>query len=294
MATYECETVQGQRVFFRESGPKDAPTIVLLHGFPSSSHMFRELIPKLDDRFHVVSPDLIGFGYSACPSPAEFTYSFDNLSAVVEELLFDKLELGHFALYVQDYGAPVGFRIATRRPEAIDALIVQNGNAYVEGLSDAWKPIRDLWRRRDAKTEQGVRALLTAEMTTFQYIHGAADAARVSPDSYTFDQCLLDRPQSEPAQIALFADYASNLKRYAEWQSYFRTHRPPTLLVWGKHDPFFTPAGAEAFSRDLPDAELHLLESGHFALEDRNEEIAAHIRRFLGVSARKGTVRVHC
>ena len=281
MQTYHSEIVKGLQVFYRESGPADAPVIVLLHGFPSSSHMFRELIPRLADRFHVVSPDLIGFGYSAQPRTDEFVYTFDNLSAIVEELLVDTLNLRRFSLYVQDYGAPIGFRIATRRPEAIDALIVQNGNAYVEGLSDAWAPIRSLWARRDAASEEGVRAFLTADVTKFQYTHGVKDVSRINPDAYTFDQHFLDRPGNDQVQIALFADYEANLSRYSEWQAYFRRHQPPTLVVWGARDPFFTVEGARAFLRDLPNAELHLLDTGHFALEDHSEVIASHMRSFL-------------
>ncbi len=284
MTIYNRTKVQGHEVFYREAGPKDAPTMVLLHGFPSSSHMFRDLIPKLADRFHIIAPDFVGFGYSAHPSTQEFKYTFDSLASVVEELLFQKLNLKRFSIYVQDYGSPVGFRIASKNPQAIDAIIVQNGNAYVEGLSAAWEPLRALWTTRTAETEKQVRAFLTAETTKFQYTHGVKDVTKISPDSYTFDQLFLDRPGNDAVQLALFYNYASNVALYPEWQGYFRKHQPPTLIVWGMNDPFFTVEGAKAFQRDLPKAELHLLDTGHFALEEESEIIAAHIRRFLDVT----------
>ena len=287
MTAYHRRKVRGLDVFYREAGHKDAPTIVLLHGFPSSSHMFRELIPLLAENFHIVAPDMIGFGYSAQPTPEEFRYTFDNLAAVTEELLFGELKLKRLSVYVQDYGAPVGFRIASRRPEAIEALIVQNGNAYAEGLSAAWEPLRALWSHRSAETEKAVRAFLAAEGTKFQYTHGAKDVTRISPDSYTFDQFFLDRPGNDTVQLELFCNYASNLALYPEWQSYFRKHQPPTLIVWGINDPFFTVEGAKAFLRDVPKAELHLLDTGHFALEEENEAIAKHIARFLGAATAK-------
>lgn len=287
MTTYDRRKVRGLDVFYREAGHKDAPTIVLLHGFPSSSHMFRELIPLLAKNFHIIAPDMIGFGYSAQPTPQEFQYTFDTLAAVTEELLFGELKLKRFSVYVQDYGAPVGFRIASRHPEAIDALIVQNGNAYAEGLSAAWEPLRALWAKRSTETEKAVRAFLSAGTTKFQYTHGAKDVTRISPDSYTFDQLFLDRPGNDAVQLELFYNYAANLALYPEWQSYFRKRQPPTLIVWGINDPFFTVEGAKAFQRDLPKAELHLLDTGHFALEEENEAIAKHIARFLGTTAAK-------
>jgi pimeloyl-ACP methyl ester carboxylesterase len=284
MTTYHHVTVRGLDVFYREAGRPDAPTVVLLHGFPSSSHMFRELIPRLAEQFHVIAPDMIGFGYSAQPTPAEFQYTFDNLAAVTEELLFGELKLKRFSIYVQDYGAPVGFRVASRHPEAIDALIVQNGNAYAEGLSAAWEPLRALWAKRSSETEKAVREFLSAEATKFQYTHGVKDLSKISPDSYTFDQLFLDRPGNDAVQLELFYNYASNVALYPYWQAYFRTHQPPALLVWGINDPFFTVEGAKAFQRDLPKAELHLLDTGHFALEEECETIAKHIVRFLGAS----------
>jgi pimeloyl-ACP methyl ester carboxylesterase len=281
MTTYNRITIQGLEVFYREAGSPDRPTIVLLHGFPSSSHMFRDLIPKLAADFHVIAPDLIGFGYSAQPPASQFSYTFDNLASIVEQFLFDALKLKNFSIYVQDYGSPVGFRIANKHPHAIDTIIVQNGNAYLEGLSPAWEPLRKLWSARNPNTEAPVREFLTSALTKFQYTHGAKNPARISPDSYTFDQFFLDRPGNDAVQLNLFYDYASNLALYPQWQSYFRRHQPPTLIVWGQNDPFFTVEGARAFQRDLPKAELHLLDTGHFALEEESESIAAHITRFL-------------
>jgi pimeloyl-ACP methyl ester carboxylesterase len=281
MTTYHRVNVDGLEVFYREAGPKDAETIILLHGFPSSSHMFRGLIPKLADRFHVVAPDYIGFGYSAQPPPSQFVYTFDSLSLHVEKLLFGQLGLTEFVIYVQDYGSPIGFRIASRRPETVLAIVVQNGNAYAEGLSPAWEPLRALWANRNPDTEQAVRAFLTAETTRFQYLHGAGDPAKICPDSYTFDQFFLDRPGNDRIQLDLFQDYASNPPLYPEWQSYFRKYRPPMLVAWGQNDPFFTVAGARAYQRDLPEAQLHLFDTGHFALEEHAEEIAVLIKQFL-------------
>ena len=285
MTTYNRTEVRGLEVFYREAGPTEGRTIVLLHGFPSSSHMFRDLIPKLADRYHLIAPDYIGFGYSAQPAPSKFAYTFDNLTAVVEELLLQKLSLKKFSIYVQDYGSPVGFRLASRNPQAIEAIIVQNGNAYAEGLSPAWEPLRNLWSHRTLETEKAVRGFLAPETTKFQYTHGVNDVTKISPDSYTFDQFFLDRPDNNAIQLELFFNYASNVALYPEWQSYFRDQQPPMLIVWGQNDPFFTVEGAKAYQRDLPNAELQLLDTGHFALEDENETIANHIRRFLDVSA---------
>lgn len=281
MTTYHHATIRGRDIFYREAGPAQAQTIVLLHGFPSSSHMFRDLIPKLADQFHIIAPDYIGFGYSAQPAATEFPYTFDNLTAHVEELLFGKLSLQKFSLYVQDYGAPVGFRIASHYPDAIEALIVQNGNAYLEGISQAFEPLQAFWAHRNSETEKPVRALLTAETTKFQYMHGAQDPEKINPDSYTFDQFFLDRPGNDDIQLDLFHNYPSNVKLYDEWHQYFRDHQPRTLIVWGKNDPFFTVEGAQAFLRDLPQAELYLLDAGHFALEEKSDLIASHIRRLL-------------
>lgn len=279
--SYHRTQVQGREVFYRQAGPPQAETIVLLHGFPSSSHMFRDLIPKLADRFQVIAPDFLGFGYSAHPSTKEFAYTFDNLASIVEDLLFRNLNLKKFSIYVQDYGSPVGFRIASRNPQAVSSIIVQNGNAYLEGLSPAWEPLRALWKSRTSESEQQVRAFLTAETTQFQYTHGAKHPERINPDSYTFDQYFLDRPGNDLVQLELFHDYASNLALYPEWQAYFRKHQPPMLIVWGINDPFFTVEGAKAYLRDLPAAQLHLLDTGHFALEEESPTIASRIHQFL-------------
>lgn len=287
MTTYHRTQVQGLEIFYREAGPKEAPVIVLLHGFPSSSHMFRDLIPKLADRFRVIAPDFIGFGYSSHPTTKEFSYTFDRLAKVTEELLLKNLSLNKFSIYVQDYGSPVGLRIASRNPEAVEAIIVQNGNAYEEGLSPAWEPLRSLWSKRSQGTEAAVRQFLSPETTMFQYMHGVKDVAKISPDSYTFDQFFLDRPGNDAVQVELFYDYASNLALYPEWQAYFRKHQPRMLIVWGTNDPFFTVEGAKAYQRDLPNAELHLLDTGHFALEDHSEVIAGHIQKFLSADSGK-------
>ena len=282
MTTYNRVAINGYEVFYREAGPKEASTIVLLHGFPSSSHMFRELIPRLADRFHVIAPDYIGFGYSSQPSAKQFQYTFDSLTAHVEKLLFDVLKMKRFSIYVQDYGAPIGFRIATHHPEAIEAIIVQNGNAYIEGISAAFEPLKAFWANRNKETEKPARALLTAETTKFQYTHGAKEPNRISPDSYTFDQFFLDRPGNDEIQLDLFYNYTSNVELYDQWHGYFRAKQPPMLIVWGQNDPFFTVGGARAFLRDLPKAELHLLDAGHFALEEQAGFVGERIQEFLG------------
>jgi len=291
VTTYNTVKIRGLDVFYRESAFGAKKTIVLLHGFPSSSHMFRDLIPHLAQHFHVVAPDYIGFGYSARPAVGKFDYTFDNLAAIVEELLFDRLNLTKFSVYVQDYGAPVGFRIASKRPDAIDAIVVQNGNAYIEGVSPAFEPLKAFWTQRNSETEKPVRALLTPQTTVFQYTHGVRDPTKISPDSYTLDQHFLDLPGNDEIQLALFHNYTSNVALYPEWQSYFRKHQPRTLIVWGKNDPFFTMQGAKAFQGDLPNAELHFLDSGHFALEDHADLIAGHIVRFLSATEKqKGAI----
>jgi pimeloyl-ACP methyl ester carboxylesterase len=282
MTTYHYATIQGRKIFYREAGSPTNPSIVLLHGFPSSSHMFRDLIPQLARDFHVIAPDYLGFGYSDAPSATEFRYSFDSVTALIEELLFSDLKLQSFSLYVQDYGAPVGFRIASRHPEAIEGIVVQNGNAYVEGISAAFEPLQPFWANRTEETEKAPRALLTKETTIFQYMHGAKRPEAISPDSYTFDQALLERPGNDVIQLDLFHDYTSNLALYDAWHAYFRAKQPRTLIVWGQNDPFFTVPGAKAFLNDLPDAELHLIEGGHFLLEEHSEFVADKIIRFLG------------
>jgi pimeloyl-ACP methyl ester carboxylesterase len=248
--------------------------------------MFRDLIPKLEDHFRVIAPDYLGFGYSDQPAAHEYRYTFDNLAGLIEKLLFDELRLKKFAIYVQDYGAPVGLRIASRHPQAISGIVVQNGNAYVEGIGAAFEPLKPFWANRTAETELPVRALLTVDTTRFQYTHGTQDPDKISPDSYTFDQHFLDRPGNDAIQLDLFHNYTSNVALYDEWHAYFRKHEPPMLIVWGQNDPFFTVEGARAFLRDLPKAELHLIDSGHFALEDNAVAIAGHIRRFLSKEVR--------
>jgi pimeloyl-ACP methyl ester carboxylesterase len=282
MTTYNYATVRGRKMFYREAGNKDAPTIVLLHGFPSSSHMFRDLIPKLSDRFHVIAPDYIGFGYSDAPNTKEFEYTFDNLAEHVEEFLFSVLGLKKFSIYVQDYGAPVGYRIASKHQDAVDGIVVQNGNAYAEGIGEAFNPMKPFWTDRNAETEKPVRRLLTKETTVFQYTHGVKEPQRISPDAYTFDQFLLDRTGNDAVQLDLLYDYQSNVALYDGWHEYFRTKQPRMLIVWGTNDPFFTVEGAKAYQRDIPHAELHLIDTGHFALEDSSEFIAERIREFLG------------
>ena len=282
MPTFQHAAVRNLKMFYREAGSKGSPTIVLLHGFPSSSHMFRDLIPQLAEKFHVIAPDYIGFGYSDAPGVSEFEYTFDNLAAYVEELLFGVLGLKKFSIYVQDYGAPVGYRIAARHPEAIEGIVVQNGNAYVEGIGAAFDPMKPFWANRTAETEAPVRALLTKETTIFQYTHGVKDISRISPDSYTFDQLFLDRPGNDAIQLNLLHNYQSNLGHYDEWHEFFRKVQPKTLIVWGQNDPFFTVPGAKAYLRDIPKAELHLLDTGHFALEEHGDFIAQQIVKVLG------------
>jgi pimeloyl-ACP methyl ester carboxylesterase len=277
---YRSANVDGVTVFYREAGAVDAPTLLLLHGYPSASHQFRELIPLLADRFHLVAPDLPGFGKSDMPPRDAFSYTFDHLADVVDRWTH-VLGLGRFALYVFDYGAPVGFRIAARHPERVTAIITQNGNAYEEGLSDAWSPIRAYWKDPSPANREAIRTMLDPQTTVWQYTHGVPDATRVSPDGYGLDNYYLARPGNDEIQLDLFLDYAGNVALYPAWQQYFRTTRPPLLAVWGKNDPFFLPAGAEAFKRDIPDADVRFLDTGHFALETNAEEVASAIGEFL-------------
>ncbi len=256
--SYRTIDVDGLDVFYREAGNHEAPKLLLLHGFPSSSHMFRDLIPRLADRFHVVAPDLPGFGRSAMPARDEFAYTFDNLARVVERFA-ELVGLDRFALYVFDYGAPTGFRVAMRHPERIAAIISQNGNAYEEGLSDGWDPIRAYWREPTPANRKALRAILTPEATLWQYTHGVPDKTVVSPDGYSLDDFYLARPGADEIQLDLFRDYASNVALYPAFQDYFRTHRPRFLAVWGRNDPFFLPAGAEAYRRDIPEADIRFL-----------------------------------
>ncbi|GGN90946.1 alpha/beta fold hydrolase [Nocardia rhizosphaerihabitans] len=274
--------IQGQTVFYREAGDPNAPAVVLLHGFPSSSAMFRNLIPALAEDYHVIAPDHIGFGQSAMPQVDEFDYSFDKLTEITLELL-DTLGIDRFAVYIQDYGAPIGLRIASRNPERVSAIITQSGNAYLEGFTPFWEVLFAHANDR-ATHEPEVRKLLELDATTWQYTHGvpADRLALVSPDTWTLDQAYLDRPGNKEIQLQLFFDYKNNLDGYPEFQKYFAEHRPPTLITWGEHDEIFGADGARAYLRDLPDAELHLLDAGHFALETHGPEIAALIRDFLG------------
>ena len=272
--------VDGFNIFYREAGPRDAPAILLLHGFPSASHMFRDLIPELADRFHVIAPDLPGFGQSDMPDRSAFTYTFDKVARVIDRFT-EIIGLGRLAIYVFDYGAPTGFRLATWHPERIIAVISQNGNAYAEGLSDGWKPIRAYWEDPSRANRDALRPFLAPETTVWQYTHGVPDATTVSPDGYSLDNFYLSRPGADEVQLDLFGDYKSNVALYPAFQAYFRTHKPPFLAVWGGNDPFFLPAGAEAFTRDIPDAVVRFFDTGHFALETHAGEIAAAIRDFL-------------
>ncbi|MER7846836.1 alpha/beta hydrolase [Kitasatospora sp. NPDC096077] len=277
---YRSVDVDGLRVFYREAGPADAPTLLLLHGFPSAGHMFRDLIPHLADRFHLVAPDLPGFGQTELPPREEFDYTFEHLAAVIDRFT-EVIGLERFALYVFDYGAPTGFRIAAEHPERITAIVSQNGNAYEEGLSEGWNPIRAYWEDPSPANRDALRSLLTPDATRWQYTHGTPDPTAVSPDGSTLDDAYLARPGSDEIQLDLFGDYRTNVARYPAFQDYFRRHQPPLLAVWGRNDPFFLPAGAEAFKRDLPHATVRLLDTGHFALETHAEEIATAIREFL-------------
>jgi pimeloyl-ACP methyl ester carboxylesterase len=278
--SYRTAIVDGLRVFYRSAGDPKQPAVLLLHGFPTSSHMFRDLIPALADRYYVVAPDLPGFGYTDAPDRKTFKYSFENLADVIDRFT-EVLKLNRYAIYVFDYGAPVGFRLALRHPERISAVISQNGNAYLEGLSEGWNPIQTYWKDPSAENRAALRAFLKPEATQWQYTHGMTNPERLSPDGWTLDSALLARPGNDEIQLDLFGDYQSNVALYPKFQDYIRTKRPPLLAVWGKNDPFFLPPGAKAFKRDNPDAEVHLLDAGHFALESHAPEIAAIIRDFL-------------
>jgi pimeloyl-ACP methyl ester carboxylesterase len=278
--TYRTVTVDGIDIFYREAGRRGAPKLLLLHGFPTSSHMFRDLIPRLADRFHIVAPDLPGFGRSAMPSRDAFTYSFENIARVIDRFT-EVIGFERFAVYVFDYGAPTGFRIAVKHPERITAIITQNGNAYEEGLSDGWNPIRAYWSEPSPENRAALRAFLKPETTRWQYTHGVPDAELVSPDGSSLDDFYLARAGADEPQLDLFGDYKSNVALYPTFQKYLRTHTPPVLAVWGKNDPFFLPAGAEAFRRDVPRAEIYFFDTGHFALETHAPEIAAKIDTFL-------------
>ena len=274
----------GIQIFYREAGNAAAPVLLLLHGFPTSSFMFRDLILRLADSYRVVAPDLPGFGFTEVPEKRKYTYSFEALAGSIQAFT-EALGLNQYAVYVFDYGAPTGFRLAMTHPERVSAIISQNGNAYEEGLGDAWGPIRTYWSAPTAENREVIRqAILNFEGTRWQYTHGVANPESVPPESYTLDAALLERPGNKEIQLDLFLDYASNVKLYPKFQEYLRKSKPPLLAIWGKNDPFFIPAGAEAYRKDLPDARIQFLDTGHFATETHSVEIAAAIKEFLGVN----------
>jgi pimeloyl-ACP methyl ester carboxylesterase len=277
---FKTVNVDGTEIFYREAGDRGRPAVLLLHGFPSSSHMFRDLIPQLADRYHVIAPDLPGFGQSAMKPRDAFSYTFENIADVIDRFT-EVAGLTRFAIYIFDYGAPVGLRIAVKHPERITAIITQNGNSYLEGLSDAFSPVQAYWTDPSEKNRTGLRGFLVPPTTLFQYTHGVTDPSQVSPDGRNLDDFYLARPGADEIQLDLLLDYASNVASYPAFQAYFRKHQPPLLAVWGKNDPFFIPPGAEAYERDLPKAEIRFFDTGHFALETHANEIGAAIRQFL-------------
>jgi len=277
-------TVDGQTIFYREAGDKDkTPTILLLHGFPTSSHMFRNIIPALADKFHLVAPDYPGFGYSSMPPVDRFEYTFDHLAEIVDKFVH-QIGLEKYSLYVMDYGAPVGYRLAVKHPEKIEALIVQNGNAYEEGLGEFWEPLRTYWSEPNERNKNALKKFLTLEATRWQYTHGVKNENAISPDNWIHDQSLLDRPGNNEIQLQLFYDYKSNLPLYPQWQDYFRKYQPSALVVWGRNDIIFSKEGAIPYQRDLKDVQIHLLNTGHFALEEEGELIVELISRFLSTN----------
>jgi pimeloyl-ACP methyl ester carboxylesterase len=277
---HRTANISSVNIFYREAGPTDAPVVLLLHGFPTSSHMFRNLIPALADRYHVIAPDYPGFGQSDMPDRATFAYTFDRFAELVDGLL-DQLGVTRYAMYVMDYGAPVGWRLALKHPERVTGLIVQNGNAYEEGLKEFWDPIKAYWADASDAHRQALKGLFTLETTKFQYTDGVADVSRISPDNWVQDQSLLDRPGNNDIQLDIFYDYRTNLPLYPAVQAYFRERQPPTLIVWGKNDKIFPADGAHPYKRDLPEVEFHLFDTGHFALEDKADEMVPLIRDFL-------------
>ena len=277
---YRTADVDGFKVFYREAGTAAAPKLLLLHGFPSASHMFRDLIPLLADRFHIVAPDLPGFGLSDMPARERFKYTFDNVANVIDRFT-EVVGFSRYAVYIFDYGAPTGLRLAVKHPDRITAIISQNGNAYEEGLSEGWNPIRAYWKDSSEANRTALRGFLAPGTTQWQYTHGVTDPTTVSPDGYSLDNFYLARPGADEVQLDLFGDYKSNVALYPTFQKYFKTHKPPLLAVWGMNDPFFLPAGAEAFKRDIPNAVVRFLDTGHFALETHAAEVAAEIRKFV-------------
>jgi pimeloyl-ACP methyl ester carboxylesterase len=277
---YQSAKIDDVDVFYREAGPKEAPVVLLLHGFPTSSQMFRNLIPLLSTKYHIVAPDYPGFGYSSAPDHSQYAYTFENYSNLVDKLMV-KLNLSRYAIYVMDYGAPVGFRLATKRPERITAIVVQNGNAYDEGIGKFWDGIKAYWKTGEPKEREGIRWLMTRKATHWQYTNGVKDVSLVSPDAETVDQALLDRPGNQEIQLDLFYDYRTNIPLYPQWQAYFRKSQPPMLIVWGQNDEIFIAPGAKLYQRDIPGAEIHMIDTGHFALETHGPEIAGLIRDFL-------------
>jgi pimeloyl-ACP methyl ester carboxylesterase len=285
---YKKVTVDGLSIFYREAGSPSKPTLLLLHGFPTSSQMFRDLMPKLAKQFHLVAPDYPGFGNSSAPPVDKFDYSFDNLARVMEDFT-ETIKLKRYSLYVMDYGAPIGYRLAVKHPERVQTLVIQNGNAYVEGLREFWDPFRAYWNDRTEANAVPLRKILTYDTTKWQYTHGARDVGDICPDGPTTDQFLMDRPGNKDIQLQLFYSYGSNPPHYPEWQAYFRKYQPPTLIVWGKNDFIFPPQGAEPYKRDLKNIEFHLLETGHFALEEDGDVIAGYIRKFLAKNVETDT-----
>jgi pimeloyl-ACP methyl ester carboxylesterase len=277
---YRKVNIDGVNVFYREAGPADAPVLLLLHGFPTSSHMFRNLIPLLADRYRVIAPDYPGYGQSDAPERSEFDYTFASLANVIEKLTV-ALEVRKYSMYVMDYGAPIGYRLALKHPERVQALIVQNGNAYTEGLAAFWDPIKAYWADKSQAKREALAHLVTLDLTKFQYTDGVSDTSRISPDNWVVDQAMLDRPGNREIQLDLLGDYGSNVPLYPDFQAFFRQYQPPTLIVWGKNDVIFPEPGAHPYLRDLPAAELHILDSGHFALEDKLDVMAPLIRDFL-------------
>jgi pimeloyl-ACP methyl ester carboxylesterase len=277
---YRTAQVDGVKMFYREAGPPAGPVVLLLHGFPTSSHMFRNLIPTLADRYRVIAPDYPGFGHSDAPDRAKFSYTFGRYADMVDALM-GTVGAKRYAMYVMDYGAPVGYRLALKHPERVSALIIQNGNAYVEGLREFWDPVKVYWADGSASHREALSGLVKLEMTKFQYTDGVRDLSRISPDTWVHDQALLDRPGNKEIQLDMLYDYRTNVPLYPKFQEFFRERKPPALIVWGKNDKIFPEEGAHPYLRDLPDAELHILDTGHFALEDKLDEMAPLIRSFL-------------